>query len=462
MESLVKNQRYTVRIEAYSSEAWGVCRIEGRAVFVPGSLVGELWEIKLLKVTATAVYAKGERLLEASTEREAPACPYYGACGGCDTWHMSYDEELRFKLQKVNDALRRIGGQSVEAREIIGSDSVERYRNKGVFAVAPIDGRGVFGFYRERSHSVVPVDSCLIQNELSQRAAAAVTAFMDSHGVPPYDEGSGKGCVRRVFCRRAVNTGDAVLCIVAAGGFGGDTQALITELRRACPELTGIVLNVNKSRGNTVLSGDFYTLWGSEIIRDSLCGLSFEIAPLAFYQVNPKQAEKLYRRAMDFAFTQPVSLALDLYCGAGTISLCLAREAERVIGAEVVPQAVENARRNAVANGIVNAQFICGDAAEAAEALNRQGLKPDVVVTDPPRKGMSPEAVEAVASMSPARIVYVSCEPSTLARDIKRFAALGYALREAAAVDMFPRTCHVETVALLSRVGSDYSLTPNL
>ena len=222
-------------------------------------------------------------------------------------------------------------------------------------------------------------------------------------------------------------------------------------LRAACPELTGIVLNINKTRGNTVLAGDFFPLWGRPEMRDILCGFSFDIAPQAFFQINPPQAQRLYQRAIEYACPGPVKLAFDLYCGAGTISLCLTRHAEQVIGAEIVPQAIENARRNAAANGVTNAEFLCADAGEAARQLAQRGLKPEVIVVDPPRKGMEEAAVAAVASMTPERIVYVSCNPATLARDILRFNALGYTLQAATAVDMFPRTCHVETVVLMTK-----------
>nr|DAJ97476.1 MAG TPA: SAM-dependent methyltransferases related to tRNA (uracil-5-)-methyltransferase [Caudoviricetes sp.] len=255
-----------------------------------------------------------------------------------------------------------------------------------------------------------------------------------------------------MFCRRAVSGSDAVVCIVSAKGFGADTQALVDRLRRDCPELTGIVLNINKTRGNTVLSGDFYTLYGRADMRDTLCGRGFDIAPQAFFQINPPQAERLYQRACEYCFEQPAKLVFDLYCGAGTISLCLARQAERVIGAEIVPEAIENARHNAEMNGVRNASFICGDAGDAAAELAARGLRPDAVVVDPPRKGMSAEAVAAVASMYPECVVYVSCDPATLARDILRFTEYGYELKKITAVDMFPRTCHVETVVLMSRV----------
>ena len=446
MSTLKKNEIYTVSIDGYGSQAQGVCHIDGRAVFVPRALPGESWEIKILKVTNTAVYARGEKLLLPSPHRREPECPWFGVCGGCDCRHMSYEEELNFKLRRVNDALEHIGRQSLKAQRI------SRYRNKDIFAFAPGDGGAQFGFYRERSHQLIPIDRCLIQNELTERCAAAVAAFINSRGIPAYDEETGKGTVRHVFCRRAVNTGDAVACIVAARGFGGCTQELTEELRRSCPELTGIVLNINKSRGNTVLAGDFYTLWGRADMEDILCSFRFSISPQAFFQINPPQAQRLYELALDYACPERVGLAFDLYCGAGTISLCLARRSDRVIGAEIVPEAVENAAANAAANGVDNVEFICADAGQAALELSRRGLRPEVVVVDPPRKGMDEKAVEAVAAMAPERIVYVSCGPATLARDILRFNALGYELRSAAAVDMFPRTCHVETVVLMSRV----------
>ncbi|MBR1457258.1 MAG: 23S rRNA (uracil(1939)-C(5))-methyltransferase RlmD [Oscillospiraceae bacterium] len=450
MSDLKKNDVYTVQIESYSSEAFGVCRIDGQVVFVPGTLVGETWEIKIVKA-ASVSYGKALRCLRSSPARTMPECPYYGRCGGCDTCHMQYEEELRFKLQRVNDALQRIGKQTRTVSEILRSDAVEHYRNKGIFAVANVQGEPASGFYRPRSHDLIPVETCALQSAFSARAAAAVIAFMREHGIPAYDEKKGAGTVRHVFCRNAAHGKDAVLCIVSASGFGDLTQPLIAYLRKACPELTGIVLNVNRSKGNTVLAGDFYTLWGDAHVHDTLCGIAFEIAPQAFFQVNPPQAKKLYERAVDYALADAPDLVLDLYCGAGTISLCMARRARRVIGAEIVPEAVENAIANGRRNGIENAEFICADAGTAAQQLAARGLHPDVVVVDPPRKGLHESVIDAIGLMAPTRVVYVSCNPATLARDVLRFQELGYVFPEAAAVDMFPRTCHVETVVLLSK-----------
>ena len=453
MNALSKNQIHTVVIEGYTSEALGVCRIDGRAVFVPRAIPGELWEIRIVKVTATAVYARGERLLSPSPARTESLCPQFGRCGGCDTWHMSYEEELRFKLDRVNEALRRIGKQELQAGEILGSERIEGYRNKGIYAFAEQDGKAVFGFYQERSHRLIPLERCRIQAEWSARAASAVAGFMNAHGIRAFDETNGRGTVRHVFCRQAVQGSDAVVCVVSARGFGAQTTTLVGSLRAACPELTGIVLAINKAPGNTVLTGDFHTLWGRAEIEDTLCGFRFSISPQAFFQINPPQAEKLYRRALDYAALTPASLALDLYCGAGTISLCLAAQAGQVIGAEIVPEAIENARTNAERNAVENVEFLCADAGKAAQTLASRGLRPDVIVVDPPRKGMGEDAVRAVAQMTPERVVYVSCNPATLARDVLRFNEHGYALAAATAVDMFPRTEHVESVCLLTHTG---------
>lgn len=338
-------------------------------------------------------------------------------------------------------------------QDIIGMEYPLCYRNKAIYAVGTKDGRVVKGFYRASSHDITLVEQCLLQLPLADKAAQAVCDWMDLRGVAPYDEATGRGTVRHLFTRCAMHTPDAVLCIVSARGFGAQTDDLIAYLREHCPELTGIVLDVNKQKGNVVLAGDFYTLWGEPELTDRLCGLTFTLSPQAFYQVNPVQAERLYERAVEYAVNAPTDQVLDLYCGAGTISLCLARKAAHVIGAEIVPEAIENARRNAERNGIENAEFLCADAGAAAAELARRGVRPDCIVVDPPRKGMSPEAIDAMLSMQPPRIVYVSCDPGTLARDVKLLTQHGYTLTQALAVDMFPQTPHVETVALLNRLS---------
>lgn len=454
MEALRKNEIYDCAITGLTSEAMGVGRINGQAVFVRGALPGELWRVKIVKAGKTVAYGRGEEYLSPSPDRVSPGCPAYGRCGGCSCRHMSYECELAFKLGKVNDALRRIGGADKVCDGILGSEDTERYRNKAIYAIGGSAAEPVYGFFRANSHDVVGVEGCLLQSESADRCAAAVCGWMRRYGVEPYDVKSGSGSVRHVFTRTA-RDGSAVCCVVSAGGFGAKTQPLVDALRAACPELKGVVLCVNRTRGNTVLAGDFHTLWGEPDLTDTLCGFEFEIAPQAFYQVNPPQAERLYRRAVELALPEPGGTVLELYCGAGTISLALAARAKRVIGAEIVPEAVENARANAQRNGVKNVEFICADAAEAAARFAGEGGRPDVIVVDPPRKGMSAEALDAVASMQPERIVYVSCDPATLARDIARLRPHGYLAERATAVDMFPRTAHVETVMLLCQQKPD-------
>lgn len=432
----------------FTSEGAGVCRISGRAVFVPRALPGERWRVRIVKVTKTAVYGRGEERLTSSPERVAPACPNFGRCGGCDLMHMSYAAELTMKLERVNEAFRRLGGLELRAERIIGSDSVEGYRNKAVYAVGETGEGPAAGFYRPGSHDVVPAPACLLQSEEASACAGAVVAWMCENGLRAWD---GKEGVRHVYTRRA-RDGAAICCVVVGRRLSPALSLSLTAaLRAACPKLVGVVECVNASPGNTVLSGQLRTLWGSGTLLDTLCGSEFELSPRAFYQINPPQAERLYQLALDYALPEPGGTALDLYCGAGTISLCLAKRAARVIGAEIVPEAVENARANAARNGVKNAEFICADAGEAAKELKNRGMTPDVIVVDPPRKGLEAAALEQIASMHPPRLTYVSCDPATLARDLKRLTELGYRAEKAVAVDMFPRTSHVETVVLLSK-----------
>ena len=445
MEELRKNNIYEAEVTGLTSEGAGVCRICGRAVFVPRAIPGERWRIRIVKVTKTAVYGRGEELLSASPERVEPVCPNFGRCGGCSFLHMSYKAELRYKLERVNDAFKRIGGLELCAERIIGSETVEGYRNKSIVAVGEAENGPVAGFYRSGSHDIVPVERCLLQSDEASACARSVTGWMKRRGVR-----AGSGGVRHVYTRRA-RDGAALCCVVTGRRFSPAlARTLVESLRRGCPGLVGVVECLNRSESNTVLAGEFRTLWGSSTLTDVLCGSEFELSPQAFYQINPPQAERLYELAVDYALPEPGGTVLDLYCGAGTISLALARRAGQVIGAEIVPEAVENARRNAARNGIGNAEFICADAGDAARLLSERGIRPDAIVVDPPRKGMSEEALRQVAKMQPKRIAYVSCDPATLARDLKRLTELGYVPQKAVAVDMFPKTAHVETVVLLT------------
>ena len=449
MTELKKNDIYTCQITGYTSEGMGVAHIHDRAVFIKDTIVGETWEIKILKVTKTAVYAKGNRLIASSPARTSPSCPVAGKCGGCVLMHMDYNEELKLKLDKVNHAIQRIGGSSFTIEEIIPADNEHRYRNKGISAVGMQDNQICAGFYRQRSHDIIPVTDCLLQSEIANKINAAVLDWMKEYSISAYNEETGKGSVRHIFTRTN-RKGQILVTVVSAKGFGSATDTLAPALLKVCPSVVGVVLNINKSKGNSVLAGDFYTLWGSDIIEETLCDYTFSISPQAFFQINPPQAEKLYHRAVEYAAPNGGTV-LDLYCGTGTITLCLSAKADHVIGAEIVPEAVENAKANAQRNGVTNTEFICADAAKAAESFKARGISPDCIVVDPPRKGMYPEALQNIVDMHPERIVYVSCDPATLARDVKRLAEHGYHITNGTAVDMFPRTHHVETVVQLHR-----------
>jgi len=446
--SLAKNQLHTVTIDGYASDGAGVARIDGQVVFVREAIDGEICLIRILRAAKSVAWGKIEEILEASPHRINPACPVYGKCGGCDLMHMDYTEELRFKRQRVIDALARLGDTDAPVAPIIAADTQVHYRNKAIFAV----GEGpVTGFYRRRSHQIIPVTACEIQREVSNRAATALRAWIAEFSVPAYDETGRKGLIRHLFIRQAASSGQTAVCLVAASGKLPHRDALIETIRNHCPETVSIVLCINREAGNTVLRGDFLTLWGEDSIQDTLSGLTFRLSPRSFFQVNPAQAERLYAKAISYAGLTGRETVLDLYCGTGTITLCMAQKARLAIGAEIVESAVLDARENARTNGIQNSQFLLADAQDAARQLADSGTSPDVVVVDPPRKGLAPHMIDTVAEMGPARVVYVSCDPATLARDLKLFAAHGYAVKEVTPVDMFPRCAHVETVVLMTR-----------
>ena len=457
MADLRKNSTFRVKTEGYTSSGDGVAKVDGHVIFVKGALDGETCDIKILKAGKNVSYAKIESIVSPSPHRALPECASFGKCGGCTLMHMDYDEELRYKKEIVNDALQRIGGCDIRVSEIYASPDIAHYRNKVIYNIQAdkTTGLPVYGFFRPRSHDVIPGDNCLIGFEEADRICRAVTDWMVKYGVPPYDIGSGRGCIRHVFLRKGFATGQIQVGIVSKTR---DLNALDEAVRAICaasPDVASIVLNVNESSGNTVLSGDFYTVYGKSYITDRLCGLDFNLSMRSFYQINPVQVERLYDKAVEFCGLTGEQLALDLYCGTGTITLCLAKHARKAIGAEIVPQAVEDAKENAKRNGIENAEFFCGDASDVAERFAAEGMIPDVITVDPPRKGLSPDVITSIAKMAPRRVVYVSCDPGTLARDIKLFSENGYEAQKAVCFDMFPRCSHVETVVLMARELTD-------
>ncbi len=443
-----KNEKYTVKIDAYTSEGAGIARIDGMVVFVPCALVGEECEILILKVTKSVAYAKLLNVIKASSERVEPACPLFPKCGGCDLWHMSYEEELKLKEQRVRDALSRIGGLDVPVLPIVPSNKTERYRNKAQFPCGDGEEGAVSGFYRSHSHDIVPSANCVIQSELADRVRACVAKWQNEYKISSYNEKTGSGFIRHVYVRSG--KGGALLCLIAARR-PKNLDKLCELLKKECPEVSGAVLNINSENTNVILGKSFEPLFGKPYVEDSLCGIDFKISPAAFYQVNHDMAERLYEKATDFILKSGAETALDLYCGIGTISLVMAEKLKKVIGVEVVPQAIEDAKVNAVLNGMENTEFICADAGKAAKMLLERGERPDAILVDPPRKGLSEDVIEIIKELAPKTLVYVSCDAATLARDLKILCDGAYKAISATPVDLFPRTRHVECVCLLEK-----------
>ena len=444
---LAKNQEHTVTIEGYGEGGMGVARIDGRVVFVHGALRGEKCRVLILKTLKSVAFAKVLEVIEPSSERITPDCPYFPRCGGCTYRHIRYEEELRLKKQRVQDNLSRIGGSDVTVEEILGARDTLRYRNKAQY---PVSKDGAVGFYRARTHEVIECEHCLLVKPEADAAAEALREYMQSCRVAGYDEKTGRGLVRHLYIRSNA-AGESLVCVLVNGDKLPKEDRLVTLLRDACPKCTGIVLGTNTKKGNVILGDRYRTLWGSDRLEDTLCGKTFRLSVPSFYQVNRVQAERLYAKAIEFASLTGQETVLDLYCGAGTITLALSDHAKKVLGAEIVPEAIDDARENAARNGVKNAEFFCGDASDVAKKLARENLRPDVITVDPPRKGLAADVVESIAEMQPGRVVYVSCDSATMARDVKRLADLGYTAQRACAVDMFPRAGHVETVVLLSK-----------
>ncbi len=446
MAMVEKNKQYQVLIEGYASDGSGVTHIEGMAVFVKNALRGELVDVLIEHVGHQAAWGRTVKVLHPSPARQKSDCPYYNQCGSCQFRHMSYTEELEAKGLRVKDALARIGGLDLSLSWVWGAEEIIRYRNK---VQLPVSGQSI-GYYKARSHQVVDIEDCLLQPERAALCCRAVKEWMNKYQISAYEERTQTGLVRHVYLRFN-QAGETLCCIIVNGKNIPHPEQLVELLRRADSGLVGVVLNINIKKTNVILGSEYITLWGRDWLEETLCGLSFRLSVPSFFQVNQTQTETLYRRAVELAGLTGRETVLDLYCGIGSIALCMAGRARRVIGAEIVPQAVADAKDNAKRNGIENVEFFCGDAAKIASQLRVEGLRPDVITVDPPRKGLSPEVPEILAEMNPARIVYVSCDPATLARDLRRLEDLGYQAIQVEAVDLFPRTAHVETVVLLSK-----------
>ena len=453
---LQKNQILTLRIERLSSDGSGVAHsADGEAVFVPGTAPGDEARVRIVKDCGRYAFGILDELLTPSPDRVPVDCPVAGPCGGCSLRHLDYAAELRAKQESVLDAFRRIGGLEVPVLDILPSPEVDRYRNKVQFPVG-VDKNGApcIGFYAGRTHRIVPCPDCKLQPGVLNEIGNALCAFFAQQGIRPYDEQSGKGLVRHIFLRRGAHSGQIMVCLVCTRAKLPHAEQLCAALREQFPAISTILLNVNAKNTNVILGSENHILYGPGYIEDTLCGVPVRLGPLSFYQVNTLAAERLYGVAAQYAQLTPDDTLLDLYCGMGTIGLSMADQCRGLIGVEIVPEAIESAKANAARMGeavAAKSRFFCADAGQAATQLAAEGLHPDIVMLDPPRKGCDEATLSAVVRMAPRRVVYVSCNPATAARDAAWLEQNGYHAEKVQPVDLFPRTKHVECVIALSK-----------
>lgn len=448
-----KNKDYTVDISGLTSEGAGVAKIEGFTVFVEGALPGEEAEIRIVKVLKNYAFGKLMKTLKPSAGRVEPSCGVVKRCGGCQLQHLSYEAQLQYKTQQVKDAIERIGGlKGVTIHDAIGMEDPWRYRNKAQFPVG-MEADVAIGFYANRSHEIINTPQCAIQDEINDIVIQTVREFIKKHNISVYDENTGKGLIRHIMTRKGFKTGELMVCIVINGDSLPNDKVLVEMLKGSMDSLKSVVLNVNKKKTNVIMGERNIVIYGEEAIYDYIGEFKFRISPLSFFQVNPIQTEILYNKALEYADLKGEETVFDAYCGIGTISLFLSKKAKKVYGVEIVSQAIKNAKENAKLNGISNVEFIVGESETVIPEMYKKGVKADVIVVDPPRKGCDEKLLDVIAKMEPERVVYVSCNPATLARDLKYLSERGYQVKEVQPVDMFPQTVHVECVIMMAYCG---------
>jgi len=448
-----KNSTVTVTIEDMGHDGDGIGKVDGYALFIKDAVIGDVVEAKIMKVKKNYAYARLMKIISPSPKRVEPRCFFARKCGGCQLQALAYEEQLAYKERKIYNNLQRIGGfAEVPMEPIIGMEEPYFYRNKAQFPVGvDKDGHVVTGFYAGRTHDIINNRKCCLGIAQNEEILNRVIGHMETYGVSAYNEQIGKGLVRHILIRYGFSTREIMVCLVVNGDRMPKSEELIGSLREI-EGMTGICLNVNKERNNVILGKEVKVLWGQGYITDKIGGISYQISPLSFYQVNPVQTEKLYGPALEYAGLTGEETVWDLYCGIGTISLFLAQKAKQVYGIEIVPKAIEDARRNAMINGIENAVFFVGKAEDVLPArYEAEGIHADVIVVDPPRKGCDETLLKTMVEMAPERIVYVSCDSATLARDLKYLCEHGYELIKVRGVDQFCQTVHVETACLLTR-----------
>ncbi|MBC1907829.1 23S rRNA (uracil(1939)-C(5))-methyltransferase RlmD [Listeria booriae] len=446
-----KNDCLDVVFEDLTHDGNAVAKIDGYPIFVPHGLPDEIAQIKVLKTNKNYGFGKIIELTKESADRVTPPCLVYLQCGGCQLQHLSYDGQLRMKQKQVAQVMKRIGKQDVEVLPTLGMENPWNYRNKAQVPVGFVNGRLVAGFYQQRSHQIIDMNTCLIQQEENNEVIQTARAIFAKYHVEPYDETTRKGVLRHLMTRFATTTGELMLVIVTTKLNFPNKAEILAELQQEIPELTSLVQNVNTANTNVIFGEQTVVLAGREYIMDTIHGISFAISARSFYQVNPEQTEILYAEALKLAGLTGEETVIDAYCGIGSISLCLAKEAKHVYGVEIVPQAIEDARANAKLNKMDNVTFAVGKAEEVIPDWFKQGIKADVLVVDPPRKGCDDALLQTILKMKPKRVVYVSCNPATLARDMLVLTEGGYEAKMVQPVDMFPQTTHVECVTVLER-----------
>lgn len=459
-----KNDLVTLEIEDCGIDGEGIGKADGFTVFVKDAVIGDTVTAKIIKAKKNYGYGRLMEVLKPSPYRVEPKCEFARQCGGCQLQALSYDQQLVFKTNKVKGHLERIGGfTDIPMEPIIGMDELFHYRNKAQFPVGRNkEGKIVTGFYAGRTHNIIENRDCALGVAENKEVLDRVIAHMEKYGIEPYNEATGKGLVRHVLIRYGYFTKEVMVCLILNGNKLPKEEQLVKSLCEI-PGMTSITINVNKKRSNVILGEEICLLWGQEYITDRIGDISYQISPLSFYQVNPMQTQKLYAKALEYADLHGEETVWDLYCGIGTISLFLAQKAKFVRGVEIVPAAIENAKENAKLNGLENTEFFVGKAEEVLpREYKKNGVYADVIVVDPPRKGCDETLLETMVEMNPERIVYVSCDSATLARDLKYLCERGYELRKVCPVDQFGMTVHVETVVLLSQQKPDDTIEIDL
>lgn len=448
---LKKNDIIELEITGMTTEGNGVGRHDGIAIFVPLTAVGDIARIRIVKMQKSFGYGILEELISPSKERIKFDCPVFSKCGGCSFRHISYPSELAIKDGFVKDAFKRIGKLDIPFEPISGCENSDYYRNKAQYPVAEMNGQAVCGFFSKRSHRIIPFTACKLQPVEFEKIVGTIIDFVNANKIPAYNEENNTGILRHIYIRKGFHSGEIMVCLVVRKLQPKKFRPLAEILSKQFPDIKSVQLNLNPKNTNVILGKENTVLLGTETITDVMCGNKIKLSPLSFYQVNTPQAELLYGIAEQYAELSSEDTLMDLYCGAGTIGLSMAGKVGKLTGVEIVPEAIENAKENAAANGITNAEFICGDAGQVAEQFARENRRPDVIIVDPPRKGCDESTLNAMADMSPKRIVMISCNPATAARDCAYLETKGYKAVKGRAVDLFPRTTHVECVILLKR-----------